>query len=79
MYVYVLYVTEDCITHNLVGRGLDTLGYTILRNVFNYEQQKNRKKPGWGAWVLGFSEMHNFYYSAVNSNAMFARSSGEDS
>jgi len=36
-------MVEDSITHNLMSRGLDTQGYTILRNVFNHEQDKNRK------------------------------------
>ena len=48
IYVYLIYMIENSITHNLMSRGLDTQGYTILRNVFKHEQDKNRKKPGRG-------------------------------
>ena len=48
MYIYLIYMIENSITHNLMSRGLDTQGYTILRNVFKHEQDKNRKKPGRG-------------------------------
>jgi hypothetical protein len=44
--MYIIYVIEDSITHNLMGRGFDTEGYTILRNVFKHGQEKNREKPG---------------------------------
>jgi len=55
-------VIEDGITHNLMGRGLDTEGYTILRDVLKHEQEKNGKKPGrWWRRVLGVSERHNVY------------------
>lgn len=81
MYVYIVYVTEDCIAHNLMSRGLDTQGYTILRNVFKHEQEKNIKErgQGWG-WVLGVIESQNFYYSPGNSwcAVFFSRPSGED-
>ena len=35
---------EDSIKHNLMSRGLDTQGYTILCNVFKDEQEEKTER-----------------------------------